>query len=160
MNVDLRKQLFLAVRDMPYGIGTKSTDASCVAKTKLLGELLSRIGLECQVWKAVVSWNNTGMSAALLKLAPKRTVNHLFLKVFIPETKKWTTVDATWDDRFTGRLPVNNWDGLSDTKLAYPSERLELVGPVDEFEFRNFDIEDPFTKQLNAWYQSLRERKI
>jgi len=160
MDIKLRKQLFLAIRDLPYKIGTKSEDASCVAKTKLLGELLSRIGLECQVWKAVVNWVDTGIPAKLLQLAPKPTVNHLFLKVFIPERKTWAIVDSTWDLRFDGKLPVNDWDGLSDTTLAYPSNQLELVGSVDEFEFRDFDLEEIFTKKLNAWYESLTERNI
>lgn len=159
MNIKLRKQLFLTIRDLPYKIGTKSEDTSCVAKTKLLGELLTRIGLSCQVWKAVVNWGNTGIPTTLLQLTPKLTVNHLFLKVFIPERKKWATVDATWDKRFEGKLPVNSWDGLSDTPLAYSSDTLELVGTVDEFEFRNFDPEEVFTKKLNAWYKSLAERK-
>lgn len=160
MNINLRKQLFLTVRDLPYKIGNKSDDSSCVAKTKLLGELLSRIGLECQVWKAVVNWDDTGIPTQLLQLAPRPTVNHLFLKVFIPEKKKWIIVDATWDKRFAGKLPVNDWDGLSDTKLAYSSNQLELVGSVEEFEFRNFDPQETFTKKLNEWYMSLAERKI
>lgn len=87
MNTKLRKQLFLAIRDLPYKIGTKSEDTSCVAKTKLLGELLTRFGLECQVWKAVVNWDDTGIPTELLQLAPKPTVNHFFLKVFLPEKK-------------------------------------------------------------------------
>jgi hypothetical protein len=160
MNIKLRKQLFLAIRDLPYKIGTKSKDTSCVAKTKLLGELLTRIGLECQVWKAVVNWEDTGLPTELLQLTPKPKVNHLFLKVLIPERKKWVIVDAAWDNRFADELPVNDWDGLSDTTLAYSSDRLELVGSVDEFEFRNFDPEEIFTKKLNAWYESLAERKI
>lgn len=160
MSIKLRKQLFLAIRDLPYKIGAKSEDTSCVAKTKLLGELLTRIGLKCQVWIAVVDWGDTGIPTDLLQLTPKPTVNHLFLKVFIPERKMWAIVDATWDRRFAGKLPVNNWDGLSDTTLAYSSNQLELVGSVDEFEFRNFDPEETFTKKLNDWYASLAERKI
>ncbi len=156
-NKKLRIQLFTAVRDIPYKVGSESKDSSCVAKTKLLGELLTRIGLRCQVWKAVVNWENTGIPTNLLQLAPRPTVNHFFLKVFIPETKKWAIVDATWDIRFIGKLPINNWDGLSNTKLAYSSDQPELVGSVDEFEFRNFDPKEVFTKKLNKWYDSLAE---
>ena len=160
LNTKWRIQLFLAIRDLPYKIGTKSEDTSCVAKTKLLGELLTRIGLECQVWKAVVNWDEMGIPTELLQLTSKPTVNHFFLKVIIPERKRWVIVDATWDNRFANELPVNDWDGLSDTTLAYSSDRLELVGSVDEFEFRNFDPEETFTKKLNDWYESLAERKI
>lgn len=160
MNLKLRKQLFRAVRDLPYKIGTKSGDASCVAKTKLLGELLTRLGLECQVWKAVVDWGATGIPAALLRQAPRPTVNHFFLKVLIPETQKWVAVDPTWDLRYLGKLPVNQWDGLSDTKLAYPSKQVELVGSVSDFDFRDFDPKETFTKELNNWYEALAERKI
>ncbi len=159
-SIKLRVQLFKTVRDLPYKIDNKSRDTSCVAKTKLLGELLSRVGLECQVWKALVNWADVGIPVKLLQLVPKPAVNHFFLKVFIPETKKWVIVDATWDKRFINKLPVNDWNGLSNTKLAYPSSQLKLVGPVNNFEFRNFDLNDLFTKKLNEWYESLAERKI
>ncbi len=160
MNTQLRKQLFLAVRDIPYRLGTASEDCSCIAKTKLLGELLTRAGLECQIWGSLLDWSKTGMPASLFKLAPTPTVNHIFLKVFIPETKRWVIVDPTWDKRFTGTFPINDWDGLSDTELAYPSDQLKLLGPVNKFEFRNFDPKDEFTSKLNAWYESLAERNI
>jgi len=160
MNLKLRKQLFLAVRDLPYKISNQSTDTSCVAKTKILGELFTRLGLECQVWQAVVDWKDIGLPGELLKLAPRPFVKHFFLKVFIPETKKWVVVDPTWDMRFRGQLPVNDWDGLTNTTLAYPSQQLSIVTAVDDFNFRNFDPTDIFTQKLNSWYQSLTKRKI
>ena len=158
-SVTLRKKLFLAVRDVPYQIGNSSNDASCVAKTKLLGELLCRIGLDCQVWRAVVYWDQTGIPPSLLSLTSKTNVSHLFLKVYIPETQKWVTVDPTWDKRFAGKLPINAWEGLSNTTLAFPSNQLRFVGSVSGFSFRNFNPSDAFTKALNKWYQSLAERK-
>ncbi len=160
MSIQLRKQLFLAVRDMPYKIGEKNEDASCVAKTKLLGELLCRIGLRCQVWSAGVKWSETGIPAELVQIAPRIMFNHIFLKALIPETQKWVIVDPTWDQRFTGKLTVNRWDGLTDTQLAYPSQHMQLVGTVAEYDFRNFDPAEVFTKKLNEWYLSLAKRNI
>lgn len=160
MSIQLRKQLFLAVRDLPYKISNRSKDTSCVAKTKLLGELLSRAGLDCQVWKAIVKWNQTNIPDDLIQMTQRETVNHLFLKVLIPETKKWIILDPTWDKRFLGTLPVNDWDGISNTQLAYSSKKLELLSTIEEFDFRDFDPEDTFTKKLNKWYLSLAERNI
>lgn len=154
MCLRLRKQLFMAVREIPYQISSNKTDASCVAKTKLLGEMLSRIGLQCQVWKAQVRWDAIGAPPDLVSQAPRPTFNHFFLKVLLPETLRWVVVDATWDSRFQDSLPVNQWDGVSDTNLAYQSTQLELVGAVADFEYRNFDPTDRFTSELNAWYES------
>lgn len=157
--VQQRVDLFAAVQKLPYQINNAALDTSCVAKTKLLGELLTRLGLKCEVWKAVVDWRDTGIPNELLSLAPRPTVNHFFLRVYVPERLRWVNVDATWDDRFIGTLPVNTWDGLSNTKLAYPTGAKERLGSVSEFTFRNFDPNDQFTKQLNEWYKSLTERK-
>lgn len=154
MYLRLRNQLFMAVREIPYQISGDQTDASCVAKTKLLGELLSRIGLQCQVWKALVRWDAIGAPPNLVSQAPRPTFSHYFLKVLVPETLRWVVVDATWDSRFQTSLPVNQWDGVSDTTLAYQSTQLELVGAVADFKYRNFDPTDSFTLQLNAWYES------
>lgn len=155
-NIVLRKKLFLAVRDIPYRIGTRQNDASCVAKTKLLGELLSRIGLKCQVWKTVVRREETKISTELLKLAPRPTVDHFFLKILIPEKNDWKIVDATWDSGLKDLFHINKWDGVSDTKLAYISKKLEYVDSTENFNYRNYDPEDMFTKKLNEWYVFIR----
>jgi hypothetical protein len=159
MSIALRQQLFLAVRDIPYKLDSRQNDSCCVSKTKLLGELLTRIGLQCQVWRSVFRWDETGMPPELVAIAPRPICNHIFLKVYIPEQQVWRIVDPTWDKGLNSFLPINEWDGLSDTQLAYPGASLEFVSSVEELDYRNFDVTDLFTKKLNNWYSSCRKDK-
>lgn len=158
-NLTLRRQLFLAVRDIPYQIDSEEKDTSCVAKSKLLGELLTRAGLETQIMKGEVLWNKTGIPEDLLKLTQRPFFNHFFIQVLVPETNYWVNVDATWDSSLEDSLPVNTWDGITETQLAYPCTNLQVIGSPFEFKYRNFDPNDTFTRILNAWYQSLRKEK-
>lgn len=156
----LRRQLFVAIRDLPYKIGPKDDDASCVAKAKLLGEVLTRIGLQCEIWKTNVLWRDTGLSARLLKLGPRPSFNHFFVKVLVPETGRWVIVDPTWDKGLAGTFVVSEWDGITDTALAYPSRGMTRVGLVADFDYRDFDPDDVFTRELNNWYRELRRKKL
>lgn len=162
----LRVQLFNAIRDIPYVIDSEERDASCVAKTKLLGEILTRIGLQCQVMTCDVKWGNIGLPQAILRLAPRPVFSHFYLKVFIPETKQWVVADPTWDLGMRTAFPVNKWNGISDTKLAYSGNNLREATnsngiPLTPFSipFRNFDPNDEFTKGLNRWYVKNRRKK-
>lgn len=155
-NIKLRQKLFFAVQDIPYRIGSQENDASCVAKTKLLGELLTRTGLKCRVIKCDVRWKDVGLPKYLLKMTQRPVVNHFFLQVYIPETKKWVSVDPTWDPSFKKVFNINNWDGQSDTVIAYPTSNFQIIGNPFSFEFRDFNPKDKFTILLNQWYLSLK----
>lgn len=166
MKKQLRIKLFNAVRDLPYRIAGQERDSSCVAKTKLLGELFTRLGLFCKVTVCDVMWSDTGIPLKLLAKAPRPTFQHYFLQIFIPETKTWVNVDAAWDSLMNKRFPVNIWDGLSNTRLAYEGTNLrkaldEQGNPLTPWSmrFRNFDPTDEFTKELNKWYSRNRRKE-
>lgn len=156
-NILLRKQLFLAVRNIPYRINSDDKDASCVAKAKLLGELLTRIGLKCRVMKGVVQWKDTGIPKSLLKLTRRPIFYHFFLQVYVPESGLWVNVDPTWDPSLKSNLRVNIWNGLNDTVIAYQIKKLQIVGSPFDFNYRDFNPTDLFTKLLNSWYESQRK---
>ncbi len=155
--------MFYAVRDVPYRINTESRDASCRSKTKILGDLLTRINLRVKVAFGKFYWKDIGVPEQLLKLAPEPYVNHFFLRIYIPETKKWVSVDPTWDPELRGAFPIAEWDGLTSTTLAAPVKRIQIIKrgkkeitPYD-YPFTNFDPTDAFTKALNRWYASQRK---
>lgn len=164
--IGLRIKIFEAVRDIQYVIGSKERDASCVAKTKLLGEMLTRTGLQCQIMTYEVKWGNIGLPQEILRLAPRPVFSHFYLRVFIPETKQRVVVDPTWDVGMRPVFPVNTWDGISNTKLAYQGDNIREATDMREIpltpfsmSFRDFDPNDEFTKRLNRWYAKNRKEE-
>lgn len=157
-NINLRKKLFESIRDIPYRIDVVGKDATCLAKNKLLGELLSRIGLKCRIIKAQSYWKDTPyIPSNLLSLVPHAKFSHVFLEVFIPETKKWVQIDATWDAKLAPTLPIAEWDGIHSTILACKIMHPKRAGNPSDYPYIDFNPNDPFTKQLNTWYDSLRD---
>jgi hypothetical protein len=93
--------------------------------------------------------------------------HHLCLKIQID--KKWILVDATWDPPLKKvGFPVNeNWNGLSDTKLAVNSTQETMNEDAEgryryilekEKKYTNEYMEkcDEFYRALNNWMMILR----
>ncbi|OGG11418.1 hypothetical protein A2Z00_03150 [Candidatus Gottesmanbacteria bacterium RBG_13_45_10] len=164
--VSLRKQLFYAVRDIPYQIAAKERDTCCRSKAKILGDMFMRIGLKAYIATGKFFWRDIGVPENILKLAPTPSVDHFFLRVYIPESRTWISVDPTWDPGLCDALPVAEWDGRTSTVLAVPLKKFTIrknkktrINPLN-FPFPDFDPADTFTKALNDWYSSLRKERI
>lgn len=156
-NINLRIKIFETIRDIPYYIGSRDEDASCRAKAKLLGDLLTRIGLKCKIIRGIAKWSDLDLPKKILDLAKRAEFDHFFVRTYISERRKWVNVDATWDIGLKKRFVINQWDGLSATPLVCPVKMVEEIKPFD-LEFRNFNPGDKFTKLLNNWYESLRRQ--
>ncbi|MEK7129955.1 MAG: hypothetical protein AAB803_02955 [Patescibacteria group bacterium] len=164
--ITLRKQLFYTVRDIPYQINTRERDTCCRSKTKILADLFIRIGLKARIATGRFFWKDIGLPQSILQLAPTPTEYHFFLRVYIPESKKWISVDPTWDVGLKTALPIAEWDGFTNTVFAVPIRRFTIlkknsvyVAPY-AYPFTNFDPNDSFTRALNTWYASLRKGGI
>ena len=155
--IKLRIKIFESIRDIPYRIGCQENDTSCRAKSKILGDLLTRTGLKCQAVRGVSQWSELGLPKDILGLIKRPIFNHFFVRVYIPENKKWVNVDATWDPGLKTNFTISQWDGLSDTPLACPVTEIEKFKPFD-LSFRDFDPEDKFTKLLNNWFSNIRRQ--
>ncbi len=155
--IKLRIKIFESIRDIPYRIDCQENDTSCRAKSKILGDLLTRIGLKCEAIRGVSQWSELGLPDNILGLIKRPIFNHLFVRVYIPENKKWVNVDATWDIGLKRKFVVSQWDGLSDTPLACPVTTIEKFIPFD-LSFRDFDPEDEFTRLLNDWFAKIRRQ--
>src|SRR3990167_4487565 len=129
--IKLRIKIFESIRDIPYRIGCQENDTSCRAKSKILGDILTRSGLKCQVVKGISRWSKLGLPDNILNLIKRPIFNHYFVRTYIPEKKKWVNVDATWDSGLKNKFIVSQWDGLSNTPLAYPVTAIENFKPFD-----------------------------
>lgn len=163
-----RIKLFIAIRDIPYRLSDGRHNCSCSAKTKILGEIFMRLGLNCRVAKCKFKWEKLRMPKSLLnlrrKLGEEMISEHTFLRVFIPESKQWITVDPTWDKELSSVFPVADWDGLTDTILAVKTnhftepknKRGKFLTPL-EIQFIGIDENNLFVKKFNSWLETIRK---
>jgi len=175
--LEARISVFRKVRDIPYAIISelihpqkyldilKLNKGSCSPKHFLLADLLERLGLTVFysswqfLWKDVpIEW-----PMELQKLANDMPVNtHLALRVKIGDD--FVLVDATLDPKLrTLGLPINDWDGKSNTLLPiqplgeeawYSREERKLLGP--DFEEKSL----VFYRELNSWLEKVREVEL
>ena len=155
--IKLRIKIFESIRDIPYRIGCQENDTSCRAKSKILGDLLTRTGLKCVAVRGISQWSELGLPDNILSLIKRPIFNHFFVRAYIPENKRWVNVDATWDTGLKTKFNISQWDGLSDTSLACQVTAIEKFTPFD-LTFRDFDPQDKFTKLLNNWFSNIRRQ--
>jgi len=172
--LEARISVFRKIRDIPYAIMPelihfqkyldilKLNKGSCSPKHFLLADLLEGLGLTVFysswqfLWKDVpIEW-----PMELQKLVNEMPVNtHLALRVKIGDN--FVLVDATMDPKLrTLGLPINDWDGKSDTLLPiqplgeeswYSWEERKLLVP--DFEEKSL----VFYQKLNSWLEGIRK---
>ena len=172
--LEARISVFQKIRDIPYAVIPevvhpqkyldilKLNKGSCSPKHFLLADLLERLGITIfySVWQFL--WKDVPIEwpMELQKLANEMPVNtHLALRVDIGDN--FILVDATLDPKLrTLGLPINDWDGNSDTLLPiqplgdeawYSREERELIVP--DFEEKSL----VFYRELNSWLEEVRE---
>lgn len=157
MNTTERINVFNAIRDIPYRVDAAGRNATCSAKNKMLGQLLSRLGMTCVMQRGICRWDQLPFPEELIKLAPGELFNHVFLKVLVPETNEWIAVDATWDSGLKHVLPVAKWDGLHSTQLACLVKEVTDQGAPEDYPFREFDPFNIFSIAFNSWLEKVRK---
>ena len=187
-NIDKRIAIFNRVRDIPYAVIPelrnpytgplkilKMNKGSCSPKHFLLGELYENMGIRTRYFSYPIYWKDLidmgiELPSELLTIARNHRIldYHLCLKIQID--RKWILVDATWDPPLKKvGFPVNeNWDGLSDTKLAVNSIQETMHEDAEgryryvqnkEKEYTNEYTEkrDEFYRALNNWMMIVRQ---
>ena len=172
--LEKRISVFRKIRDIPYAIIPEVihpkryieileiNKGSCGPKHFLLADLFERLGLTCfySVWQFF--WKDLPIEwpSELEKLAKEMPVNtHLALRVKINDD--FVLVDATLDPKLKSLgLPINNWDGKSDTRLPIQplgeeewysgSERELMVPELDQGSL-------VFYQKLNLWLEEIRK---
>lgn len=166
--INERIRLFKIVRDIPYYIATSDNEQGyeCVTKPEVLKMLLQTIGLKCRDIVCEFRWEDLGLPEEILKLPHEDPETHGYLDIWIPETKKWIKVDPNWDSRIKHpKIPIAEWDGLNDTKLAVIPTK--IYSPKESAAFNEQDAGEEhdnylkrnreFFRAFNGWLQSLRK---
>lgn len=121
--IEMRKAYFRFVRDIPYYIAVgNEQDYSCATKPIMLERLLTLLGLRCQRILCKFAWGSLELPRRILSIPHDEMDTHEFLRVLVPETKKWVNVDPNWDSGIRNpNLPIAEWDGIHSTKIAVPA---------------------------------------
>ncbi|QQG39692.1 MAG: hypothetical protein HYS81_04975 [Candidatus Aenigmatarchaeota archaeon] len=163
-----RIRLFKTVRDIPYRIAVGSEqDYCCSTKAAMLDKLLQTTGLRSRHIVCYFRWEDFDIPKDIIALPHEDPETHEYLEVWIPEKTAWAKVDATWDSRIRNmKIPIAEWDGLSDTKLAVSP--LKTLSPENSTKFIDNETQDrdayeaymeknrEFFVALNGWLDSMR----
>lgn len=154
---------FNKVRNIPYYISVgKEKNFDCSAKVEMLKKLL---GLKSRSIICEFNWEDLKLPEDTLRLYHENPEHHEFLEVYIPEREKFVIVDPTWDHGLKSIFSINEWDGLSDTKIAVPAKKIyspeeskKLIKKFNEpSEIKVYlDKNKSFIVKLNKYFKSVR----
>jgi hypothetical protein len=155
---------FYFIRDIPYKIplSTKEIDCCCSGKHEALFVLLKSLGLQVRYRVCLFLWSNLNLSPKLKKIPHENDCTHTYLEIKIK--RGWKVLDATWDIGLRRILPVNEWDGKLDTKIAVQPIKIfslekskKIIEDQSERLFRkDLKINGKFYKAFNAWLERAR----
>jgi hypothetical protein len=162
------------VRDIPYyiAINEDEQDYCCATKPLILDKLLTTLGLKCRHILCTFKWEDLNLPTHVLQMPHEDVDSHLYLEVWIPETRRWTKVDPNWDNWIKNpNIRAANWDGLHDTALAVkPLETYsarEGAKIIAELEQGGTKVRRPyldknrqFFESLNKWLESQRVKSL
>lgn len=163
MNKALAIKVFEEIRDIPYRISlsTREKSNNCVGKHILLLKKLSDLGYNCQYRVCTFNWSDLDLPNELLTIPHENESTHVFLEVEIDGL--WKNVDATWDQSLSKILPINSWDGESNTQIAVPVVKLfsiekskQIMSAGDNSTIEDLKINGEFYKKINEWLESVR----
>jgi hypothetical protein len=171
--LEARISVFQKIRDIPYAIIPgiihpqkyleilKMNQGSCSPKHFLLADLLGRLGLTIfySVWQFL--WKDIPIEwpLELKNLVEEMPINtHLALRVKIEDD--FVLVDATLDPKLKILgLPINDWDGKSNTLLPIQPLGEEAWHSREERELMVPNFEQSslvFYQKLNSWMEKVR----
>jgi arylamine N-acetyltransferase len=168
-DIEERKRLFRLARDIPFRTALSIQDQgyACVAKPEILDRMLQTLGLESRHIICKFNWEDLGVPDDVLEHDHETPETHEYLEVYLPEEDKWVKVDPNWDSKIQHpEIPIAEWDGKTDTKLAVkpvetlsPEESKEFIEQDSTKEARKdyFKRNREFFKAMNQWLESLRK---
>ena len=112
---------FKSVRDIPYYIAVANEpDFCCCTKADMLLQRFKELGVKARPVLTRFRWEDLGLPAEILRLPHVELEHHRHVEVYIPAVRRFVQVDPTWDAPLKHVLPVAEWDGRSDTRIAVP----------------------------------------
>lgn len=164
MNKEKLVQEFYRVRDLAYRIplAFEEDDVCCLGKHKMLKKIYEKIGCECRYRICMFKWSDLYLPSEVSHQPHVNDCAHLYLEVKI--NGKWIVADATWDPATSKVMPINDWDGKSDTKILVPyyeilslEKSAEVMADVSREAFDKDIVESgTFYEAFNNWLASFR----
>lgn len=169
MNIKKAKNEFKRIRDIPYRIPLllSENDCCCVGKHILLKKELEKLGYEARYRVCTFKWSDFNLPEKLQNIPHENDCSHLYLE--FKNDNKWCTLDATWDQKLSPALQVDNWDGETGTDILVPALEILSVEKSNEIvteyyakDVFNKDIETSgdFYSAFNDWLESLRNNSL
>ncbi len=157
---------FNQIRDLPYSIplSFEGEDNCCNGKSKRFFQMLKDTGYKVRYRVCSYLWEELPLPKEILNIPHDPNPAHVYLEVFIDN--KWINLDPTWDPGLKNILPVNTWDGRSDTRIAVnpiklfslkESARIMSDQPKELIE-EDLAKNKEFYKAFNEWITSIREK--
>ncbi len=164
MKAKNRIEIFNNVRDLPFKITGKDS-MYCSKKCTLLKRRLANIGIESKIMIGNFKWTDIALPKNIIQLINKDREQHAFLRVCIPETKKWVDVDPTWDNSLRDVFQISKWDGKNDTILMTKLSKIREHKKAKFLRRLYIRIKRKFIKennynfyvQLDNWLDSVRK---
>lgn len=155
--------LFNQVRDLPFRVPESVNEEvfTCWGKHRKLFALLNRAGYKVRFRVCSFLWSEQKIPAEILKIPHKEEENHLYLEINL--NNKWVLIDCTMDSKFP---KFNDWDGKTDCKHGVNPKKIftplesSFLEKQEPFKFEEiFKANKEFFKELNKFYESLRQQK-
>lgn len=169
-----KKQLiktFEEIRDLPYRIPLtkteiKTKDYSCVGKSKMLYQILKsdypvRYRFSEFKWK-----KNANLPHDILKkFKGEDTDYHCYIEIYL--NNKWITLDPSLDKKLGKLIPINYWDGKTNTSINFNYDRIipPSTKESDKLEKEAFNADERileikknyiFFKEFNQLFEKIR----
>jgi len=164
----LAKSLFITVRDIPYRIPLKFDDPnnSCHGKSILLNDLLKSYGYSSRIMLCTFKWSQLRIDDTCKSLVVKDMEYHYFIELNLDG--RWIRLDTTIDSGLGKRLPVNDWDGKSDTKITVvpirflsekESSKIFRSSLSEKYFASKIKANGSLYKRLNEVYENIRNQQ-
>ncbi len=176
-NISLKekvKELCKLVMEIPYKrIGSVNPEdmvkkgmGSCTPKHIFLASYLRKLGVPVKFVIAHFYYKKLPVNypkSAKKVVEQMPVAYHLALKAEL--SGRWTLIDVTWDSGLKGFSRTENWDGISDMKLAVVPEKIVEIegdpreyekGRIKEFSEEELKAREKFYKMFNEVFLSGR----
>ena|SRR3989338_3411101 len=158
------KELFTQTRDIPYRIplSSKEEDTCCSGKCIRMFKALKEDKFDLRYRVCSFSWGSLHLPTEILAVPHEDMSTHVYLEVKINNI--WINVDPTWDIGLRNILPVNDWDGTSNTQIAVPQielfdlEKSARIMAETDSQIIEDDLakNGQFYRALNGYFEKIR----
>ena len=157
-------ETFETIRDIPFRIPLNKSeeDNCCNGKVIRFKKILDKNRYESRYRVCEFYWSEVNLPKELLSIPHADLSTHVYLEIKIDGN--WVNVDPTWDKGLKTILPVNEWDGKSNTAIAvkptkiYDTEKSAEIMKDESNENLEKELKDSgeFFKALNEWLEVKR----